>query len=143
MALIAWIGFSISWSTLSSSCSGDANLKDLAALNGEWAFVAVEEHGQVTTPDEIKGQRWSINGNMITAIVPGTKDHKMAFKLYANKTPKEIDFLPQYDPYRGKSTRAIYTLESGKLRVCSADPDEKSPRPTEFFEAMVFEKITR
>jgi len=143
MRLFASIGFSVVCCMLTGGCNGDTSSKDLAALSGEWAFVAVESHGEVTTPEEIKGQRWSINGNMITAIVPGMSDHQMAFKLNADKTPKEMDILPQYAPYEGKQTRAIYTLESGKLRVCSADPDEKSARPTEFFEAMVLKKVER
>jgi uncharacterized protein (TIGR03067 family) len=104
MRVIALIGFPVVCCILSGGCSGDTSSKDLAALNGEWAFVAIESHGEVTTPREIKGQRWSINGNMITAVVPGMDDHKMAFKLNANKTPKEMDILPQYAPYEGKST---------------------------------------
>jgi uncharacterized protein (TIGR03067 family) len=143
MRVIALIGFSVVCCIVLGGCSGDTSSKDLAALNGDWAFVAIENHGEVATPNEIKGQRWSINGNMITAIMSGVADHKMAFKLDADKTPKEMDILPQYDPYEGKSSRAIYTLESGKLRVCVADPDEKSARPTEFSEAMVLEKIVR
>jgi uncharacterized protein (TIGR03067 family) len=143
MRLIALIGSCVVCCIMSGGCSSDTSSKDLTALNGEWAFVAIESHGKVTTPQEIKGQRWSINGNMITAIVPGTGDHQMVFKLNADKIPKEMDIIPQYAPYEGKLTQAIYSLESGKLRVCSADPDEKSPRPTEFFEAMVFEKIVR
>ena len=143
MRFIALIGVSLVCCILSGGCSGNTSSKDLAALNGEWAFVAIENHGEITTPVEIKGQRWSINDNMITAIVPGIGDHQMAFKLNADKTPKEMDILPQYSPYEGKQARAIYTLESGKLRVCCGDLDGKSARPTEFFKAMVFEKIVR
>jgi uncharacterized protein (TIGR03067 family) len=128
---------------LPGGCSGDANSKDLAALNGKWAVVAAESYGKVVTPEEMKGQRWSITGNIITVTVPGMGDHKMAFKLHAEKTPREMEILPQYAPYEGETSRVFYTLESGKLRVCNADADQKSAGPAEFSEAMVFEKIVR
>jgi uncharacterized protein (TIGR03067 family) len=97
----------------------------------------------VSSPPEIKGQKWVINGNVITGVVPMVGERKMAFKLNSTKTPKEMDLLPEYEPYKGVATPAIYEIESGRLRVCSAEPNGKV-RPTNFtFGAMIFEKVRR
>lgn len=144
MQRITLVGCSAICCAMAGGCSNDANVKETAALEGEWAFVAIESDGYVSSPEEIKGQRWSIKGSEITGIVPGVPDHKMAYKLDASKTPKQMDLMPLYDPYKGTVDPAIYSLESGKLRVCARGPDElQKGRPTEFTEAMVFEKVTR
>jgi uncharacterized protein (TIGR03067 family) len=97
----------------------------------------------VSSPAEIKGQKWSIKNNVIQATVPGVPDHKMQFELDPTKSPKQMDLMPQYEPYLGTVTPAIYEVREGKLRVCSADPTDKT-RPTDFTAgAMVFERVKR
>jgi uncharacterized protein (TIGR03067 family) len=143
MRVISIVGLAAVVCTVVVVCRGDANKKELSELQGEWNFVAIEEHGVVSSPAEIKGQKWVIKGNEICAVVPIAGDHKMAFKLNSTKTPKEIDIMPQYEPYKGECTPAIYELESGRLRVCSAEPRRKD-RPTDFTSgAMIFEKVRR
>jgi len=144
MRLFVLVGWSAFFCILAGGCSDGSSSKEVAEFEGEWDFVAVEQNGNVWAPDELKGQRWSITGDEITATVPGEPNNKMKFKLNASKSPKEMDIMPMYGALKGRVCPAIYTLESGRLRVCSSDPgDAKSPRPKAFTDAMIFEKIIR
>jgi uncharacterized protein (TIGR03067 family) len=138
-----------SWSlaccALAAGYNSDPTVKDARALQGEWNFVAIEQGGVATAlPAAVRGQKWVIKGDDIKAVAPFVAgDHNMAFRLDSTKTPKEMDLMPQYDPYKGQQTPAIYELKAGRLRVCSADPGGKL-RPTNFASgAMVFEKVDR
>jgi uncharacterized protein (TIGR03067 family) len=145
MRCIAIARWSLLCCVLVAGCSGGADVEELASLEGEWRWVAIEEGGVVSSPREIQGQKWSIEGDVITATVPGLPVHKMAFKLDASKAPKEMDLMPQYDPYKGTVTPAIYALEGGKLRVCCPAPDAADKvRPANFEGgAMIFERTGR
>jgi uncharacterized protein (TIGR03067 family) len=142
IAVAKWLMLSC---VLAAGCSGDANVKEVAALEGDWNWVAIEERGVISSPKEIQGQKWSIKGDVITATVPGLPVHKMAYKLNSSKTPKEMDLMPQYDPHKGTVTPTIYELDAGKLRVCCPDPNAADKvRPADFTEgAMIFERIVR
>jgi uncharacterized protein (TIGR03067 family) len=119
-----------------------ASLKDIAALQGEWNWVAIESRGSYDSPDEIKGQKWIIAGNKITAVVPRTHDHRMIFLLDATKSPKQMDFAPRYEPEVGTAAPVIYELEPKRLRVAiSMSTGENAVRPSDFNgEVMIFEK---
>lgn len=144
MPLIDFAGWLVLYIAMGTGCWSEANVKDIRALEGEWNWVAIESNGIVSSPAEIKGQKWLIKGNVISGFVPGLPVHKMAFKLDASKAPKEMDVWPLYDPCKGKVDPMIYELEAGKLRVCVPSGFSPKDRPTDFTaEAMIFEKATR
>ena len=101
--------------------------KEVSALEGEWAVVAMEGDGKKVVVGASQGMKWSIKGNEITASQPGVTGN-MSFALDPKKSPKEIDITARDGNLKGTTTPGIYALEGRKLRVCFGAKD----RPTRF-----------
>jgi uncharacterized protein (TIGR03067 family) len=143
MALFDLAGWSVMYFAIGCGCANEATIKEIAALEGEWEWAAIEVNGRTNTPEEILGQKWVIKGNIITAVVPGTHDHQMLFRVDQNKGPKEMDLLPLYEDSPKRFARLTYRLDGETLRVVCAEPGAKE-RPTEGNgETMVFRKVKR
>jgi RNA polymerase sigma factor (sigma-70 family) len=91
--------------------------KEISDLEGEWVVVAMEGDGEEATADDVKGMKWVVKGNEITASQPGLTG-KMSFKLDPKKTPKEIDVTALDGDLKGTTSPGIYSLEGQRLCVC-------------------------
>jgi uncharacterized protein (TIGR03067 family) len=101
---------------------------EVDGLQGEWVVVAMEEDGEKAPADDLKGMKWVVKGNEITASQPGGTG-KMTFRLDRGKTPKEIDITSLDGNLKGTTSPGIYAIEGRRLRVCNA---EQGRRPKEF-----------
>jgi uncharacterized protein (TIGR03067 family) len=130
MTLLDLTAWPVLYFAMSCGCCSEDTMQDTADLQGEWHWVAIEVEGKANMPEEILGQKWVIAGNIIMAVVPGIKDHAMAFKLDASKMPKEMDLLPLYDE---KAARVNYRIDGEWLRVATECAGE----------TMVFRKVVQ
>ncbi|MEX2139060.1 MAG: protein kinase [Pirellulales bacterium] len=116
-------------------------------FQGEWNVVGLEGDGHKASEGELKTQKWSVEGNTITASAHGSTG-KMRFTLNPKKTPKEIDLVALDGNLKGTTTFGIYEFQNGRLRICHGGPMEKeTDRPKEFTDSsgsgcglMIFER---
>ena len=92
-------------------------VKEVSDLEGEWVVVAMEDGGETASADDVKGMKWSVKGNEITASQPDSTG-KMSFKLDPEKMPKEIDITSLDGNLKGTMSPGIYAIEGRKFRVC-------------------------
>jgi uncharacterized protein (TIGR03067 family) len=104
----------------------DSSTEDLAAMQGTWTAISGEVQGQKVTDDAIRVYKIIVKGNTITFM--GTLES--TFELDVTKTPKVIAVTPLDGPRKGKTQRAIYSLENGIFKVCMAsDPAKGNAQP--------------
>lgn len=92
---------------------------------GEWIVVGIEAEGRIAKPEELRGMRWSIKGDVITATNPDGSGGRMRYTLNAEKSPKEIDLTALDGNRKGQTDPGIYELKNGRLRVCVGDPHKR------------------
>lgn len=135
--------------TLTSPSSPAADPKDdLKTLQGTWKLVGFERGGVARSPRDLPvGTITFEKHNRFSALFP---DHEMGgiAKIDPTKKPKTIDLIHSKEPDKGKTQRAIYKLERGKLTMCSAIPGKhEMERPIEFttrktdYVLFVFERV--
>jgi uncharacterized protein (TIGR03067 family) len=99
---------------------------DKAALQGTWSMVSGTQDGKPVPEDVIKRIKLVVSGDKMTQRM-GDQKHEHAYKLNADKSPKEIDV----DLGDGKVGKGIYELKGDTFRVAhGSKPD--SPRPKDF-----------
>jgi len=106
-------------------------LPDLAALQGSWLQVGLEEDGVVDPPDMYgaPGAMTTFHQNHFAVrTVDGTLLLEGTFEIDA--TTKTIDWTDTMGPDAGKTLPAIYRLDGDHFVFIAADPG--APRPTEF-----------
>lgn len=105
-------------------------------LQGEWTVVGIEGGGIRAAPEELRGMKWSIRGDLISASQPGGSG-RMRYRIDSEKTPKEFDLTSLDEgPLKGKTDPGIYEFKDGQLRICYRDPDNRTgKRPRDFSEA--------
>jgi uncharacterized protein (TIGR03067 family) len=117
------------------SAAGDP-MKDLALLQGNWKVASIKESEKdKAPPDEVvKSLGVNITGDLmkLTMKKDGKEEQVMSFKLKLDpsKNPKQIDFLHEEGPTKGKSDLGIYKIEGNTVTFCNEDAGK--PRPTAF-----------
>jgi uncharacterized protein (TIGR03067 family) len=82
---------------------------------------------------KIKSTKWVVTADKITFAMPGQEDQNASYKLDPTKKPKEIDLTPLDGPAneKGKTGRAIYSLDGDVLKICMPGSLATGERPTE------------
>jgi RNA polymerase sigma factor (sigma-70 family) len=105
-----------------------ASVSEVRDFQGEWVVTAMEGDGQKASADDVKGMKWVIKGNEITASDPDGSTGKMSFKLDPGKRPKEIDVTSLDGNLKGTTSLGIYAIEGRRLRACLAFAEKGRPK---------------
>jgi uncharacterized protein (TIGR03067 family) len=112
--------------------AGDDAAKAAKELQGEWRGVEAEAQGNKATQEAARKVRMVIKGDEIT-VNPEGEVRKSKFKLDPSQSPRAIDLIPQDGPDKGKTVKGIYSLEKGRLRICTPNyGGDIGQRPKEF-----------
>ena len=103
---------------------------ELQKMQGEWLMLAGEMDGQKLPESFLKGARRVAKGDTVTVRMSGQRFWHARVALNTNKQPREIDYEVASGPSQGKKQFGIYEWDSGKLKICFADPGKD--RPTDF-----------
>jgi uncharacterized protein (TIGR03067 family) len=102
---------------------------DKKKLQGTWEMVEAERGGQ-KVGEELGKVKLSFQGDALV-LTMGGEDKQATFKLDPTQKPKAIDVMPQDGSEKGKTLRAIYSLDGDTLKLCLDDRGDQE-RPTEF-----------
>ena len=104
--------------------------EDLEKQQGTWVAVSFRHDGE-DTPQEIVGTiTRTVEGEHVVWNRDGKSFAGTALVLDPGQDPKAIDVIADGGPLRGKRVLGIYKIDSNKLTLCMADPDQ--PRPRQF-----------
>jgi uncharacterized protein (TIGR03067 family) len=102
---------------------------DAEALLGAWNVTASEEEGK-PVKELLNGRFTFLPGNKLKLELSGDKPIELTFKLDSTRMPRHIDVTKAEDG-KTETAQGIYALDGDRLRLCVAEPGEKT-RPTEF-----------
>lgn len=112
-----------------SSASKDPVAEDLEKLKGTW-YVIGHDYGERSI-DHHKGEQYVFEGNQLSIRhKSGNVKEAAAFKLDPTAKKSHMDLTYHKGPKMGKMEAAIYILEDGTLKICSAPPE--MARPSDF-----------
>ena len=108
---------------------GDAAKNDLAALQGTWVAISGEVQGQKVNDAALRVFKIVIKGTRITFA----GNRESTFELDTATSPRLIAVTPLDGPRKGKTQRAIYSVEKDILKLCMpGDPTKEGLPPREF-----------
>jgi uncharacterized protein (TIGR03067 family) len=102
---------------------------DVAALQGTWHPVSMDQNGKPMPAEQIKPIKLTIRDLTFT-FESGTDSHGGQYMIDPSKSPKELSIVVNKGAEAGKIYLAIYKLEDGKMIQCMEVSNKK--RPTEF-----------
>ena len=86
--------------------------------------------GQDTPQEIVRTITRTVEGEHVVWKRDGKSFAGTALVLDPGQDPKAIDVIADGGPSRGKRVLGIYKIDSNKLTLCMADPDQ--PRPRQF-----------
>jgi uncharacterized protein (TIGR03067 family) len=104
--------------------------EDLEKQQGTWVAVSFRRDGQDTPQEIVRTITRTVEGEHVVWKRDGKSFAGTALVLDPGQDPKAIDVIADGGPSRGKRVLGIYKIDSNKLTLCMADPDQ--PRPREF-----------
>jgi len=104
--------------------------KDLDAMQGTWAMVALEVDGKPVPDEKIKDTTLVVKGDKYITKVKG-KEYETIITLDPGKKPKAIDMVFTEGDKKDKALRGIYEIEGDTLKICRGLRPEQD-RPTQF-----------
>lgn len=111
---------------VNANAAGD----DAAALQGEWIAISGEVQGQKIADDALYVFQLVIRGNKVTYA--GSLESN--FELDETSKPKVFSVTPLTGPRKGKTQRAIYSINGDILKVrMSNDPAKSSAQQLQEF----------
>lgn len=105
---------------------------ELARLVGKWTITSRVQAGEETIKPK-EGAVESIvvfNKEGVFGWEGGTEEMGKVARIDPSKNPKEIDYLFNAGPYKGKTQKGLYKFEGDTFIDCCTTPGEA--RPTEF-----------
>ena len=104
--------------------------EDNEAIQGVWQTTSIvvgdKEQDDAQARME-KTQRWAVTADRIVIQTeeridddrgpPHIRKAEFAYKLDPTQAPKALDMMPQYDPFKGRVMRCIYSLEGDVLKI--------------------------
>ncbi len=116
----------------SGGAQKDKGKKDQDKIQGTWEVVEFIANGR-SVPDEVRSKIKVVikDDKMEITGTGGLDKREYVFKLDPKKNPKEIDAILQFEPFKGKTSHAIYDLDGDKLKLCMPNTPT-TERPTEF-----------
>ena len=104
--------------------------KDLEKLNGVWTVTSATAGGKKIPDDVVKDVKLTFADGTFSAR-SGADEIKGTFKIDATKKPMTMDISPETGPNKCQTQLAIYDLQTGVLKICAGDYDQKD-RPLDF-----------
>ena len=99
--------------------------KSDSPLEGVWKVHELKVNGNEL--EDAKGSKFTFKGSKLARQTPEGEE-TYSFKLFPDKKPAELDFVPDQGDNKGKTLKGVYELKDGDLKVClSLDPDAKRP----------------
>jgi uncharacterized protein (TIGR03067 family) len=93
--------------------------RDMARLQGHWAFVSIEEDGHKIPAEQMKSRTgqvmWVFTGDKLSLLLGGEKSAG-SFRLDAGQTPRAMDIKDCFA--KGTTVQCIYEWNKGQLRIC-------------------------
>ena len=102
--------------------------EDLEKQQGTWVAVSFRRDAQDTSQEIVRTIRRTVEGAHVVWKRDGKSFAGTALALDPGQAPKAIDVIADGGPSRGKRVLGIYKIDSNKLTLCMADPDQPSPR---------------
>ena len=99
---------------------------DLERLQGEWSAVSVIKNGEPLPENFLSFGKRVCKGNHVLV----TFGSPMVDALAKTHGERDVDYLIQGGPMKGKNQFGIYKIEGDVATFCMADPG--FPRPTDF-----------
>jgi uncharacterized protein (TIGR03067 family) len=118
------------WAAWSVAAVADEAKTDRETIQGKWAIASLTVNGEVRSADTFKDLRLEIKGDKYIITQEGEAAFR-TFKLDPTRKPKAIDITYGDGPNKGKTGRAIYSVEPDTLRICRDEQPERE-RPKEF-----------
>jgi uncharacterized protein (TIGR03067 family) len=110
---------------------GDLAQKEVAALQGAWKVVSLNEEGRKVPEAKIKERigdgRLTFAGNKVSFKNPKGEKEEGTYKVDPTGRPKTIDVMPGTGDAKGKTLLGLYNLEGDELTLCIGGLDD--PRP--------------
>jgi uncharacterized protein (TIGR03067 family) len=121
--------------TTAGAGEGGPTNGDIEKLRGTWLTVSLVNDGKTLVddkapPKEGPAAKLVYNGNTWMIKVGDKTVASGAFKIDANKMPKEIDIMDESGVKNDKTKLGIYELDVDTYKYCLAPAGK--PRPTEF-----------
>ena len=129
MRLAAWLMLALG-GLLQADDKADANKKDLATMQGDWALTSMTRDGMKFPDEDAQALFRTVKGKQYTVSRYEKVAGKGTFTIDATTKPHTIDFLPDTEKDKSRVLRGIYKFDGEKLTICYA-PAGKD-RPTEF-----------
>jgi uncharacterized protein (TIGR03067 family) len=107
----------------------EAVKKEVARLKGKWSVVEVfGPDGQKAPEEYVKDSKMTITEDKMKFTTKEGKQPEASYKVNPARRPKEIDLVVVDGPEKGKTIKAIYSLEGNTLKIAHAGPDAERPR---------------
>ncbi len=112
------------------SSKDEANKKDLALMQGDWAAESMTKDGFKLPDDDARALFRTVKENGYTVFRYDKPIAKWTFTIDATHKPKTIDIFPANAKEKANPLLGIYELEADTFKMCNA-PAGKD-RPSEF-----------
>jgi uncharacterized protein (TIGR03067 family) len=118
--------------TAPSTTSKPITPSDLQTIQGRWRLVRLDADGKPERP-RLDDGIIVVKDDTFYDDVNGTATDPCTITLQPATSPKQITFVAQSGPDKGKSIKGIYLLEGDTLKICTYEPqDDPNQRPKEF-----------
>jgi uncharacterized protein (TIGR03067 family) len=121
--------------------AADDPAREKERLQGNWAASTIIDSGRAESGDAVKGLKLTIKDDKYVYKLGG-RSFTAVFKIQPAKKPKEMDITFEEGPQKGKTLRAIYSLEGDELKICGGDkrPSELESKPKSEVILFVFKR---
>jgi uncharacterized protein (TIGR03067 family) len=116
--------------TPAAETAGGPQAADGVAILGRWAFVSMEEDGEVERQENLKEMEIKFTSDLMIFRDPKVYGQPDRDKYKLNESKKWIEIAPKGD--EAKKFVALYELKGNDLRICMNNDPESSEQPTAF-----------
>lgn len=107
----------------------DAALKqELARLQGGWQIESMQEDGEQTAAENLKGRSFFFGRDTFLFRRPDNLIQIGRLELNPSKTIKTVNATIMRGPQKGETMLGIYAVEGDLLKVCFHVPGEERPK---------------
>jgi uncharacterized protein (TIGR03067 family) len=103
----------------------DAAKGDRERIQGTWTGVAIEVDGKPSPAHMVAALKLVFKGDTLTYVVGEPGATNFTFKLDPTTKPAGFDMTHADGENKGKTLRAVYSLEGDGLKICFGRPDQR------------------